>query len=389
MVTYPSDWKTDKIGNVVENFDNLRIPVTKNQRVPGNTPYYGANGVQDFVSGFTHDGEFVLVAEDGANDLLNYPVSYVSGRVWVNNHAHVLAGIKSELNTKFLSYLLKKVDYTAILVGGTRAKLNGKTLKGIDITYPNKISEQQAIATILSNFDEYIDNLTELLKKKKAIRDGVLEELLDNRKSLKGFNSEWVEIKLECITDNIFDIDHYMPESTVSGVPYVMTSDLENFSSKIDFGKCKHVSRYDYEILSKKGKCEKHDLIFARYATIGTVCYIDTDRDFLVSYSCLTIKINKNVCFPKYLYYYFQSNSFKLCVNELIRGNTQKNLGKELLNETIISLPLLLDEQQAIAQVLTAIDEEIESLETEKSKIIQIREGAMDDLLTGRVRLKV
>ena len=125
MVTYPQGWETYRVIDVADLFDNLRIPVTKNQRRPGKTPYYGANGIQDYVDGYTHDGEFVLIAEDGANDLLNYPVTYAKGKIWVNNHAHVISAKESVAVTKFLYYLLKKVDYTTFLVGGTRAKLNG------------------------------------------------------------------------------------------------------------------------------------------------------------------------------------------------------------------------------------------------------------------------
>ena len=147
MVTYPSDWKEYKINDVADIFDNLRIPVTKNQRKAGNIPYYGANGIQDYVSGYTHDGEFVLIAEDGANDLQNYPVTYTSGKIWVNNHAHVLAGVNSKADTRFLAYLLKTVDFSAVLVGGTRAKLNGKTLKNIEVTLPERLKEQQAIGS--------------------------------------------------------------------------------------------------------------------------------------------------------------------------------------------------------------------------------------------------
>ena len=147
---YDGEWITDKISNIANIYNNLRIPVTKSERISGKTPYYGANGIQDYVSGYTHEGEFVLIAEDGASDLLNYPVIYASGKIWVNNHAHVLAGIKSVANTKFLSYLLKGVDYTNILVGGTRAKLNSKTLKNIEVRFPQSIDEQQAIASILS-----------------------------------------------------------------------------------------------------------------------------------------------------------------------------------------------------------------------------------------------
>ena len=76
-------------------------------RVAGTTPYYGANGIQDYVDGYTHDGEFILVAEDGANDLKNYPVKCVKGRIWVNNHAHVLQGKYDCADNQFLALVLE------------------------------------------------------------------------------------------------------------------------------------------------------------------------------------------------------------------------------------------------------------------------------------------
>ena len=73
-------WEQRKLSDIADRFDNLRIPVAANLRVHGSTPYYGANGIQDYVSGFTHDGEFVLVAEDGANDLKNGPADKILDR---------------------------------------------------------------------------------------------------------------------------------------------------------------------------------------------------------------------------------------------------------------------------------------------------------------------
>lgn len=193
MITYPQGWETYRVIDVADLFDNLRIPVTKNQRRPGKTPYYGANGIQDYVDGYTHDGEFVLIAEDGANDLLNYPVTYAKGKIWVNNHAHVISAKESVAVTKFLYYLLKKVDYTTFLVGGTRAKLNGKIFKNIEITIPSNTSEQKAISSILSDLDNHIDNLGKLIEKKKDIRDGALEDLISGKTRLDGFDDVWQE----------------------------------------------------------------------------------------------------------------------------------------------------------------------------------------------------
>ena len=78
---FTDEWEQRKVSDVSDRYDNLRVPVAANLRIKGSTPYYGANGIQDYVEGYTHDGEFVLVAEDGANDLKNYPVNYVNGRV--------------------------------------------------------------------------------------------------------------------------------------------------------------------------------------------------------------------------------------------------------------------------------------------------------------------
>ena len=148
-------WEQRKVQNVADRFDNLRIPVAANLRVHGTTPYYGANGIQDYVDGFTHDGEFVLVAEDGANDLKNYPVKCVNGRVWVNNHAHVLQGKARIADNSFLAFAISQSDIESLLVGGGRAKLNAETLMSIEFRLPC-LQEQYRIGEYLSQLDNLI-----------------------------------------------------------------------------------------------------------------------------------------------------------------------------------------------------------------------------------------
>jgi len=157
------------------------MPIAESKREVGQTPYYGANGIQGYIKGFTHKGEFVLIAEDGANDLSNYPVRFVTGEVWVNNHAHVIQGKPEKADTLFLSYRLAMMDYQAILVGGTRAKLNGKVLKNIEVTIPPTPDEQTAIAEILSDMDAEIAALEKKLNKARLIKQGMMQELLTGR----------------------------------------------------------------------------------------------------------------------------------------------------------------------------------------------------------------
>lgn len=173
---YTYAWEQVKLGEIVNKFNNLRVPVEESLRVKGSTPYYGANGIQDYVKGYTHDGEFVLIAEDGANNLLNYPVQYVSGKIWVNNHAHVLQGKENILNNKFFSYSINSIDMEQYIVGGSRSKLNATTLMDIELKIPS-IQEQK----LLGNLFYTIDNLLALHQRKcqklQNIKEAILEKM--------------------------------------------------------------------------------------------------------------------------------------------------------------------------------------------------------------------
>ena len=166
---FTDDWEQRKVRDVADRFDNLRIPVAANLRVPGATPYYGANGIQDYVEGFTHDGEFVLVAEDGANDLKNYPVKCVKGRIWVNNHAHVLQGKQNIADNQFLAFSINRADIESLLVGGGRAKLNAETMMDISLSMPN-IEEQRIIGQYIST----VDNLITLHQRVKSLKIDII-----------------------------------------------------------------------------------------------------------------------------------------------------------------------------------------------------------------------
>lgn len=148
-------WEQRKLGDVATRHDNLRIPIAAKDRIPGDTPYYGANGIQDYVEGYTHEGEFVLVAEDGATDLDNYPVQLISGLSWVNNHAHVIKAIPDVAQNRFIMHLIKSMDIASYLVGGTRSKLNAEVLMEIEIKLPSN-SEQIHVGALLSTLDSLI-----------------------------------------------------------------------------------------------------------------------------------------------------------------------------------------------------------------------------------------
>ena len=148
-------WEQRKLGEVADRYDNMRVPITAADRVSGSTPYYGANGIQDFVEGYTHQGEFVLIAEDGASDLDNYPTICVNGTIWVNNHAHVIQGKSRIASNHYITWCLKQCDIKPLLTGGTRAKLNAEVLMNLEFNLPS-YGEQCQIGGFFNQLDNLI-----------------------------------------------------------------------------------------------------------------------------------------------------------------------------------------------------------------------------------------
>lgn len=198
---FTAPWERRKLKDYLVRYDNLRIPVSSSKRVPGSTPYYGANGIQDYVEGYTHDGQFILVAEDGANDLKNYPVQYVFGKVWVNNHAHVLQAIESIADNLFFKYSISQTDIEPFLVGGGRAKLNAETMMNIETSAPTK-AEQVSIGLMLGRLDNLITYHQRKYEKLVNLKKAMLDKMFPKNGELvpevrfAGFSGNWERRKL-------------------------------------------------------------------------------------------------------------------------------------------------------------------------------------------------
>lgn len=160
------EWK--KLGEVCEILDSQRRPVEKTKRSIGKYPYYGANGIQDYVDDFLFNGTFLLVGEDGSViNKDNSPIlNWATGKIWVNNHAHILSERKEIMSLRFLYFVLSVKDISK-LVRGVPPKLNQVNLRNIEIPIP-PLPIQQEIVRILDTFTELTANLqTELEARRK------------------------------------------------------------------------------------------------------------------------------------------------------------------------------------------------------------------------------
>lgn len=139
------------------NWDSQRIPVKASERKKGPYPYYGAQGIVDYVDDYIFDGFYILVAEDGENlrSQKENVATLASGKFWVNNHAHVISS-KPHCNTKYIFYALSDIDFTSYITGSTIPKLSQASLGNIELPCPS-LEVQDAIASILGSLDDKID----------------------------------------------------------------------------------------------------------------------------------------------------------------------------------------------------------------------------------------
>ena len=174
------DWEEKKLGDVSDCLDNRRQPLNGAERnqMKGDIPYYGANGIVDYVNDYIFDEELVLLAEDGGNfnDFSSKPIAQkISGKAWVNNHAHILKA-KNIIATDFLFYSLVHKDIRRYIVGGSRAKLNKSDLLSIKTILP-PLEEQAKIASFLSSIDNKIEQVGKQLDESKQFKKALLQQM--------------------------------------------------------------------------------------------------------------------------------------------------------------------------------------------------------------------
>ncbi|WP_368404809.1 restriction endonuclease subunit S [Streptococcus anginosus] len=374
-------WEQRKLGEVAERFDNLRIPVSAQERSSGTTPYYGANGIQDYIDGYTHDGEYILIAEDGANDLKDYPIQYVNGKVWVNNHAHVVQGISDFIDNKFLLFAMKQINVEPFLVGGGRAKLNADILMKLLLTFPS-LPEQKAIGDFFSTLDRSI-----------ALHQRELENLKNRKKSLlqKMFpkNGEsvpkirfpefknapaWEQRKLGEVSTHRCgtSIEKYFDSKGVYKVISIGSYGLDG--EYIDQG----IRASSNNITDKKTvKNNELTMVLNDKTTngiiIGRTLLIRSDNEYVVNQRTEIISPNNN--FDSQFAFTLLNSSFREQVKKIVQGGTQIYVNYSSVERLKFYIPSL-SEQKAIGDFFSTLDRSI-ALHQRKLEHLKFRKKAL------------
>ena len=382
----PEDWNVCNLEDAVEFLDGQRKPIKSSDRarIQGAYPYYGASGIVDYVNGYIFDEELILLGEDGENILSrNLPLAFrVSGKIWVNNHAHVMRPRKT-FSIGYLTEFLESRDYSLLNSGTAQPKLNKQTCLKIKIAQPTK-TEQTAIANALSDADALIQSLTRLIAKKRQIKQGTMQTLLNPYENGR-LKAGWKEKKLGEI--GVFRGGSGFPtryQGKAEGLyPFYKVSDMNNEGNE-------KLMINANNWIDEKVKKEIGAITFPRntiiFAKIGAAIFLERKK-ILNQESCIDNNMmgyvfDTNLYNVEYLHYLFQT----IQLGKLVSTTALPSLNGKEISAQKYYFPNKL-EQNLIATNLSDMDTEIAALETKLAKYRHIKQGMMQNLLTGRIRL--
>lgn len=349
-IVYGSNWDLVELGELAENLDGKRIPITESERKEGKYPYYGASGIVDYVNEFIFDEELLLVSEDGANLRARVtPIAFsVSGKIWVNNHAHVLR-FKNKSTQVFVEFFLNSISLDNYITGSAQPKITQASLNKIKIPLP-PLEVQERIVEEIQNYQNIIDGA---------------KQIVENYKPSFKIDPEWEVKELEEVTTKITDGTHSTPNYTDSGIPFWRVTDLTNSNDSKKF-----ISEGEHKELIKRCKPEKGDVLYSKNGTIGIAKVIDWDWEFSIFVSLALLKPKKDILDSEYLEIFLNSPvAFKQATAHSKSG-TVTNLHLVEIKQIKIPLPPL-----DIQKEITAAIREEQKLVDSNKKLIEIFEN--------------
>lgn len=290
----------------------------------------------------------------------------------------------------YLFYLLqtKKKDMIELAIGSTFLEISKKALCSIPLQTP-PIAEQEYIAEALSDVDSMISLLEKLIAKKKAVKQGAMQELLTGNKRLPGFAGEWDKINLakkSKIKARIGWQGLTTNEYLDSGYAYLVTG-TDFVNGKIDWDNCHYVAkdRFDQD---KNIQIQNDDILITKDGSLGKTALVKgLNKPATLNSGVFVIRPIQESYDPTFVYYILSSFVFKDFLDHLSAGSTIIHLYQKDISKFEFLMPPTIEEQATIASILSDMDNEIESLEQKLAKTRQLKQGMMQQLLTGKIRL--
>ena len=362
-----------RLGDICEILDSKRVPVTAADRQPGPYPYYGANSVQDYVADYIFDDELVLLAEDGGNfGSKDKPIAYrISGKCWVNNHAHVLKP-KQGLDVDYLCYSLMFYDVSGLINGATRQKLTQADMRKMEIPVP-PLEEQRRIAALL-------DKVSDLIAKRRAQLDK-LDELVKVRfvemfgdpvSNSKGWDKG-------TIRDVVSEVKYGTSKPAIGGGAYkYLRMGNITFDGRLDLSDLKYIDIPDSEL--EKYMVRKGDVLFNRTNSkelVGKTCVFDLNEPMVIAGYIIRVRVNSKVL-PIYLSAVLNSQYGKQTLADMCKAIVgQANINAQELQDIAILIPPIelqekfSDYAETIKKSKLTIQQSLDKLEVLRKALMQ------------------
>lgn len=331
----------------------------------------------------------VLISKDGTIGKVAF-LNSIPGPGTLNSGVFVVRSKQENaVNQAYLSWIFKSIWFKSFIdqltAGSTINHLYQKDFVKFQLIYPKDKSEQTRIATALSNVDALIAELGKLIEKKRAIKQGAMQQLLTGKKRLKGFTEPWEEKKLgEDATilrgGSPRPIEDYITDSQ-DGLNWIKIGDVKPEDKYLR----KAAEKIKKEGLSKTRQVKKGDFILSNSMSFGRPYILDIDG--CIHDGWLVIQDYQEAYDMQFLYYILCSDAVMNQYVSMAAGSSVQNLNKEKVANVLLYAPTSLQEQSAIALVLSSMDNEISALEAKRDKYTAIKQGMMQQLLTGKIRL--
>lgn len=354
---------------------------TITHKAAGAYAVYGSTGIIGRTDNPEYSGERILVARVGANA---GTTNFVSGQYGVSDNT-LIVEVKPTCDARYIFYSLKFAKLNQLVFGSGQPLITGSLLKDIELHIPPKDAQTQ-IVDVLSNIDKYIQIHEQLVAKKKAIKQGAMQELLTGKKRLPGFTGEWKNYQLRDLGEFLKGSGISRAESNTGKIPAVRYGELytHHHNYVVDY-----ISRISKDVAVKAKQVYKGDILFAASGEtkeeIGKCAAIISQETVYAGGDILVFRpsVHLNPIFMGTLL-----NTTDVCKQraEKGQGDAVVHIHADSLGSIKIRIPEI-SEQDAIADILFEMDKEIKLIKHKLEKYRQVKQGMMQQLLTGKIRL--
>jgi len=375
----PADWEVVPLGRIAKFSSGALINVASlhEQSSDYPVPVFGGNGISGYTRDALMSGPTIIVGRVGQKCGM---VHFSEGPAWITDNALYPVHFQREAHPQFLALALQHVRLNDVRNRNDLPLVTQSILDAVRIAWPPEISEQRAIAAALGDVDSLIRSLDQLIAKKRDLKQAAMQQLLTGKQRLPGFDGEWREGQLGDVIEKLVG----------GGTP--SRSNPAYWGNEIQWATVKDIATFNphwtQEAITRQGLKNSSSnlipagtLITSTRMALGKAIIYEVDVAINQDLKALFPKQNVSV---KYLYYWLEHNT--RMIGELGNGSTVKGISISDLK----GIPFLLapiPEQSAIATVLSDMDAEITALEQRRDKTRALKQGMMQELLTGRIRL--